>query len=194
VERRSLHDRLSFRAQYDLLTGLPNRPYLYERLSEEAALAARSGILLGVVYIDLDGFKDVNDNYGHGAGDAVLREVAARMMQSVRRGDMVARIGGDEFVVILPHLGTAADAGRITDQISAVLRQPIDFNGQELRIDASIGISVCPSDGLDPDDLLKVADAQMYRVKSAHCQPRRTISDRATRGYPTGYRIPEAAG
>jgi predicted signal transduction protein with EAL and GGDEF domain len=87
LERRSLYEQLSFRAQYDLLTGLPNRPHLYERLDAEAVLAVLNGSLLGVVYIDLDGFKEVNDIHGHAAGDAVLQEVAARMALNVRRGD-----------------------------------------------------------------------------------------------------------
>ena len=166
LERRSLYEQLSFRAQYDLLTGLPNRPHLYERLNSEIALAVLNGGLLGVVYVDLDGFKEVNDAHGHAAGDAVLQEVAARMARSVRRGDTVGRIGGDEFVMVLPHLGSRLDAERIVAKINVALKEPIHFNNQALWVDASIGISLCPLDGDDPDGLLKVADAQMYRAKS----------------------------
>ena len=175
LERRSLYEQLSFRAQYDLLTGLPNRPHLYERLNSEIAIAVLNGGLLGVVYIDLDGFKQVNDVHGHAAGDAVLQEVAARMAGIVRRGDTVGRIGGDEFVMVLPHLGSRSDAERIAAKISVELQQPIYFNNQALLVDASIGISLCPLDGESPDELLKVADAQMYRQKSTHKVPARTI-------------------
>jgi diguanylate cyclase (GGDEF)-like protein len=171
LERRSLYEQLSFRAQYDLLTGLPNRPHLYQRLNSEIASAVVNGGLLGVVYIDLDGFKQVNDIYGHAAGDAVLQEVATRMARSVRRGDLVARIGGDEFVMLLAHLGSRSDAERIAVTISAEFQEPIYFNGQALRVDASIGISLCPLDGEDPDELLKVADAEMYRAKSSRKLP-----------------------
>ena len=174
LERRSLYEQLSFRAQYDLLTGLPNRPHLYEQLNSEIAVAILNGSLLGVVYIDLDGFKEVNDIHGHAAGDAVLQEVAARMARSVRRGDLVARIGGDEFVMLLPRLGSRSDAERIAGKISAELEAPIHFNNQALWVDASIGIGLCPFDGEDPDGLLKIADAQMYRAKSAHQLPLRT--------------------
>jgi len=168
LERRSLYEQLSFRARYDLLTGRPNRPHVYERLDAEAVLAVENGSLLGVVYIDLDGFKNVNDIHGHAAGDKVLQEVAARMILNVRRGDTVGRIGGDEFVMVLPRLGSASDAKRIAALISAALREPIHFNDQALSVDASFGISLCPLDGESPDGLLKVADAQMYRAKSTH--------------------------
>jgi diguanylate cyclase (GGDEF)-like protein len=174
LERRSLYEQLSFRAQYDLLTGLPNRPHLYERLNSEIALAVLNGGLLGVIYIDLDGFKEVNDIQGHAAGDAVLQEIAARMARIVRRGDTVGRIGGDEFVMVLPHLGSRSDAERIAAKISGALQEPIYFNNQSLRVDASTGISLCPLDGEDPDGLLKVADAQMYQAKSTHKLPART--------------------
>ena len=125
LERRRLYEQLSFRAQYDGLTGLPNRALLYERLEAEIALASRSGSLLGILYVDLDGFKETNDVFGHGAGDAVLQEVARRMIHSVRRGDTVGRIGGDEFVVLLPLLGRREDAEHISAKISAALRQPV---------------------------------------------------------------------
>ena len=162
-------------ARHDPLTGLPNRPHLYERLNSEIALAVLNGGLLGVVYIDLDGFKEVNDVHGHAAGDTVLQEVAARMAGIVRRGDTVGRIGGDEFVMVLPHLGSRSDAERIAAKITAGLQEPIFFNNQALLVDASIGISLCPLDGEDPDGLLKVADAQMYREKGTHKRPARTI-------------------
>jgi diguanylate cyclase (GGDEF)-like protein len=168
LERRSLYEQLSFSARYDLLTGLPNRPHVYQRLAEEAGLAVQNGSLLGVLYIDLDGFKKVNDIHGHAAGDKVLQEVAARMTLNVRRGDTVGRIGGDEFVIVLPHLGSSLDAERVAALIRAALLEPIHFEERTLWIDASFGISHCPLDGVDPDRLLNHADSQMYRAKRAH--------------------------
>jgi diguanylate cyclase (GGDEF)-like protein len=166
LERRRLYEQLSFRAQYDGLTGLPNRALLYDRLEAEIALASRSGSLLGVLYVDLDGFKETNDVFGHGAGDAVLQEVSRRMIHCVRRGDTVGRIGGDEFVVLLPLLGRREDAEHISAKISAALRQPVLFNQQTLSIGASLGIGIWPLDGERPDLLLKSADAHMYREKN----------------------------
>jgi diguanylate cyclase (GGDEF)-like protein len=166
LERRRLYEQLSFRAQYDGLTGLPNRALLYERLEAEIALASRNGSLLGILYVDLDGFKQTNDVFGHGAGDAVLQEVARRMIYSVRRGDTVGSIGGDEFVVLLPLLGRREDAEHISAKISAALRQPVLFNQQTLSIGASLGIGIWPLDGERADLLLKSADAHMYREKN----------------------------
>jgi len=166
LERRRLYEQLSFRAQYDVLTGLPNRALLYERLEAEIALASRSGSLLGILYVDLDGFKETNDVFGHGAGDAVLQEVSRRMLHNVRRGDTVGRIGGDEFVVLLPLLGRREDAEHISAKISAALRQPVLFNQHSLNIGASLGIGIWPLDGEQADILLKSADAHMYREKN----------------------------
>jgi diguanylate cyclase (GGDEF)-like protein len=166
LERRRLYEQLSFRAQYDGLTGLPNRVLLYERLEAEIAAASRSGSLLGILYIDLDGFKETNDVFGHGAGDAVLQEVSRRMIHSVRRGDTVGRIGGDEFVVLLPLLGRREDAEHISAKILAALQQPVLFNQQTLSIGASLGIGIWPLDGEHADLLLKTADAHMYRQKN----------------------------
>jgi diguanylate cyclase (GGDEF)-like protein len=166
LERRRLYEQLSFRAQYDGLTGLPNRALLYERLESEIALASRNGSLLGILYVDLDGFKETNDVFGHGAGDAVLQEVSRRMIHCVRRGDTVGRIGGDEFVVLLPLLGRREDAEHISAKITAALRQPVLFNQQALSIGASLGIGIWPLDGEQADLLLKSADAHMYREKN----------------------------
>lgn len=165
LERRRLHDQLSHRAQYDGLTGLPNRALLYESLEAEIERAARGGGLLGVLYIDLDGFKKINDTYGHDAGDAVLREAAGRMTQAVRRGDIVGRIGGDEFVVLLPLLGCREDAQQVADKIAQSLREPIYSGHQRLSVSACAGIAIWPLDGDRPDPLLRFADAQMYGEK-----------------------------
>jgi diguanylate cyclase (GGDEF)-like protein len=165
LDRRRLHDQLSHRAQHDGLTGLPNRALLYERLEAEIERASRAGGLLGVLYIDLDGFKTINDTYGHDAGDVVLQEAASRMTRGVRCGDTVARIGGDEFVVLLPLLGRREDAQQIADKIAKALREPIYANHQGLSVSACVGIGIWPLDGDKPDPLLRFADAQMYVEK-----------------------------
>lgn len=165
LDRRRLHDKLSHRAQHDELTGLPNRALLYERLEAEIDRAARSGGLLGVLYIDLDGFKQINDTYGHHAGDAVLQETARRMARGVRRGDTVARIGGDEFVVLLPLLSRTEDAHQIADKLAAALREPIQSGHQRLAVSACVGIGIWPLDGDKADPLLRFADGQMYGAK-----------------------------
>lgn len=165
LDRRRLHDQLSYRAQHDGLTSLPNRAFLYDRLESEIALAAHGGGLLGLLYIDLDGFKSINDTHGHGAGDFVLQQTARRMTQSVRRGDTVARVGGDEFVVLLPRLARREDAQQIAAKIETALREPIDYEHQHLSVGASVGISIWPFDGDQPDRLLRSADTQMYGEK-----------------------------
>jgi diguanylate cyclase (GGDEF)-like protein len=165
LERRRLYDQLSYRAQHDGLTGLPNRASLYERLQSEIEGAAGSGGLLGVLYIDLDGFKEINDTYGHDAGDAVLREAARRMTQGVRHGDTVGRIGGDEFVVLLPLLVRREDAEQIAGKMAASLREPISSNHDWISVSACIGIAIWPLDGDGPEPLLRFADAQMYGEK-----------------------------
>ena len=164
LERRRLHDQLSYRAHHDELTGLPNRALLYERLEAEIE-ASRSGFLLGVLYIDLDGFKQINDTYGHDAGDAVLEQSARRMIHNVRSGDTVARMGGDEFVILLPRLGHREDAAQIAEKIAAAVREPIYAKHQKLAVSASVGISIWPLDADRPDPLLRFADAQMYGKK-----------------------------
>jgi len=165
LDRRRLHDQLSFRAQHDGLTGLPNRAYLYDRMESEIALASHVGGLLGVLYLDLDNFKGINDTYGHSAGDAVLQQVARRMIQSVRRGDTVARIGGDEFVVLLPRLSRREDAEQIAVKIETALREPVLYEQQKLNAGASVGVSIWPFDGNQPDVLLQAADSHMYGQK-----------------------------
>jgi diguanylate cyclase (GGDEF)-like protein len=176
VQRRVLYDQLSFRARHDQLTGLENRATLFDRLTHEIALASGSGGLLGVVYIDLDAFKSINDTFGHPAGDAVLQEVARRMLAALRRSDTLARLGGDEFAVLLPGLGQRTDAERIASLLVENLSRPILFAGQELRVGASVGISVYPADGEDAESLLRAADALMYREKNARARGRWSLS------------------
>jgi diguanylate cyclase (GGDEF)-like protein len=168
VERRGLYEQLSFRAQYDSLTALLNRASLYDRVDSwiRGNAAARSP--LAVVYLDLDGFKQINDTHGHGAGDKVLQHVAAQILESVRRSDVVARLGGDEFVIVLPGVGELSEARQVADLVATAIAQPLAYGGRELWIGASFGISVYPVDGDNTDALLKIADENMYRAKLEH--------------------------
>ena len=183
VERRGLYKQLSFRAQYDSLTSLLNRVSLYERLEVLTRAGACGGGPLAVIYLDLDCFKEINDTFGHGAGDKVLQHVSTQLMASVRRTDTVARIGGDEFVIVLPGVGDRSEAARIADVVLASLSQPVEVNGRELLVGASLGISVCPTDGADTDSLLKIADESMYRVKMTH-RSRRALQDQGRSAQP----------
>jgi diguanylate cyclase (GGDEF)-like protein len=168
VERRGLYEQLSFRAQYDSLTGLMNRAALYDRIDSliRGDSAVRSP--MAVIYLDLDGFKQINDTHGHGAGDKVLQHVSAHILESVRRTDVVARLGGDEFVIVLPGVGDLTEARRIADLVTTAIARPLTDGGRELRIGASFGISVYPADGDNTDALLKMADEDMYRAKLEH--------------------------
>jgi diguanylate cyclase (GGDEF)-like protein len=168
VERRGLYEQLSFRAQYDSLTALLNRAALYDHVDSwiRAYPAKRSPMSL--IYLDLDGFKQINDTHGHGAGDKILQHVSAHILESVRRTDVVARLGGDEFVIVLPGVGEPTEARRIADLVAAAIARPLTYGGRELRIAASFGISVYPRDGDNTDALLKIADEDMYRAKLKH--------------------------
>lgn len=187
VERRGLYEQLSFRAQYDSLTALLNRASLYERMDAEIARSAREGGSMAVVYLDLDHFKEINDRYGHGAGDMVLQNVSRQILNSVRRSDVAARIGGDEFVVLLPGVGDRAEAGRVAELIVNSIGQTSVFNGNQLNAGASVGISIFPEDGADADTLLNRADEYMYRNKVKRKSPRRrqpTLPESVTEGEP----------
>ena len=176
VERRGLYKQLSFRAQYDSLTSLLNRTSLYERLEVLTRASGCGGGPLAVIYLDLDCFKEINDTSGHSVGDKVLQYVATQISASVRRTDAVARIGGDEFVIVLPGVGERGEAARIADIVMGAISRPLDVGGRELLVGASVGISVCPTDATDTDALLKIADESMYRVKMTH-RSRRALQD-----------------
>lgn len=165
VERHALYEQLSFRAKHDSLTGLLNRASLYERMDERIREFEQSECPLSVLYIDLDYFKKINDRYGHDAGDAILRSVAGRILNRVRPIDLAARVGGDEFIVVLPGIGDRAEARRRGESIIRAIVEPIGFNGQELLVGGSFGIGIFPHDGRDTDTLLKAADKDMYRAK-----------------------------
>jgi diguanylate cyclase (GGDEF)-like protein len=166
VERRGLYKQLSFRAQYDSLTSLLNRASLYERLG--GVIRGAGGNSLALIYLDLDSFKEINDTLGHGAGDVVLKHVAHRILASVRRTDAVARIGGDEFVIVLPGVKDRSEVVQVANTVAAAIAAPVEVEDQLLAISASLGISMFPVDGRDTDTLLKVADESMYKVKLTH--------------------------
>lgn len=166
IEHRHLYDKLAFQSQRDALTELPNRRLLQERLESTLADAERSGTVAAVLMIDLDWFKQVNDQFGHRAGDAVLRAVGQRLAHSIRHGDTVARVGGDEFTVVLSSVTNAEEAERGARRILEKLVQPISLGDRDAQIAASIGISMFPADGQDAATLIRHADLALYQVKS----------------------------
>ncbi len=161
--------RIQAMAYADPLTGLPNRRRLEEQVETAIWEARARGDALGLLFVDLDGFKAVNDALGHAAGDELLQVVAGRLRDRVRRRDLLARLGGDEFLVALPDLrpGTAvAEASRVADELAASIRRPVTLRGTEVSLGASIGVSVCPEDGVAFADLLHRADLRMYERKA----------------------------
>jgi len=157
--------RLGHLASHDLLTGLPNRMLLVDRLEMALARAKRDGSLVAVIFIDLDGFKEVNDVYGHEAGDILLSSVAERFSAGIRAQDTAARYGGDEFVIVLDGLSGIEDANAALHRISLAFFAPFDVRGMALSIGGSIGMSLFPMDGNDAGELLAKADMRMYREK-----------------------------
>ena len=165
IEHRRLTDRLSYQAQHDALTGLPNRFLLEDRLQQAIAYANRHDSQLAVLLIDLDGFKYVNDTVGHQAGDQVLIEVSRRLRSVTRRTDTLARIGGDEFCLVLSDLNRASDAFQVAQTCLDILRKPLFIAEHEYSVSASIGISCYPEHGAEPEILQQNADTAMYHAK-----------------------------
>lgn len=154
-------------AHYDSLTGIPNRILLADRMAQAIAQAKREGEMLGICYLDLDGFKPVNDTLGHQAGDQVLIEIARRIESILRKGDTCARLGGDEFVVLLPNLHHSEKCIITVKRLLEIIAQPILVQGQPFFLTASIGITICPDDDSDADGLLSHADQAMYVAKQS---------------------------
>ena len=148
----------------DPLTGLPNRRLLVDRVSMSLVRARRDHSAMAVLYLDLDGFKEINDRLGHGAGDALLKMVAGRLSAAVREEDTVARLGGDEFVIVL-HLSGDADAGPVASKIIKAVSQPYDIEGQAVGITISAGVALYPVHGENAETLLKSADLALYEAK-----------------------------
>jgi diguanylate cyclase (GGDEF)-like protein len=165
VEREDARNRLTWLAQFDALTGLPNRHRLGVCLEEAIAAAAASGRRAGVMFIDLDRFKSINDMLGHSIGDELLAQAGRRLQDCVSTLDVVARLGGDEFAVVLPQLDAAGQAEPIARRIVEALAQPFLLQGQQLFVSASVGIAAWPDDGADAATLLKSADTAMYSAK-----------------------------
>jgi diguanylate cyclase (GGDEF)-like protein len=154
-------------AYHDALTGLPNRRLLLDRLSVALHLARRSGERVAVLFLDLDRFKVVNDSLGHAAGDRLLQAVARRVREAVREGDTLARIGGDEFTLLLPGLHRTEGAGRVVQKLRDAMALPFVLDGHEVFVTASVGVALYPEDGEDAETLIRHADIAMYRAKEA---------------------------
>ncbi len=165
IERQQLHARLKRMAQYDQLTQLPNRELLRDRLRAALAHARAVHGHMALLYVDLDRFKQVNDTHGHAVGDMLLQTVANRLKGCVRETDTVARIGGDEFVVLLHSVHAAEDADSVAGKIRLVLAQPMRLDGHDLRIEPSIGVARFPEHGEEEQQLFRHADQAMYAAK-----------------------------
>lgn len=164
-ELRKMQDILQKMAHHDVLTGLPNRILFDDRLRHAAAQAKRRQGSLAILYVDLDGFKAVNDRLGHLVGDGVLKEVARRMKESARQADTIARIGGDEFSIVVEDMVSRESVESTARRMLDALKKPMSFDGQTCAVGASIGISVYPKDTENLEELVKLADAAMYYVK-----------------------------
>ena len=167
TERKQMDRRLKQMAHFDIVTGLPNRVQFIERLEEAMADADRNERLVGVVFLDLDRFKYINDSLGHAKGDILLREVAVRLSGAVRRGDTVARLSGDEFALVLADMRHVDDATFVAQKILDVFQQPFRAAGHDLFVTASLGITLYPFDDRGADELLRNADVAMYRAKES---------------------------
>jgi len=166
-ERKVLEEALRHQATHDTLTGLPNRTLFLDRLEHELAVTKRRGRGGALIFLDLDNFKNINDTLGHDVGDQLLVAVARRLKALVREADTVARMGGDEFTMLLPEAGGAPQVADVALRICQALHDVFLLDGQELFVSASMGISLYPHDGTSVTTLLKLADMAMYRAKAA---------------------------
>jgi diguanylate cyclase (GGDEF)-like protein len=167
MERKSAEDRLAYMAQFDALTGLPNRTLYLDRLAHAIDAAARDHNSVAVMFVDIDRFKAVNDTLGHAVGDELLVQIAARLKATVRLGDSIGRLSGDEFALVLPQLGQADHAAVVGQKITTALSTPFAIQGHTVYVSGSVGISLYPADGMQPETLLKNADMAMYRAKQS---------------------------
>jgi diguanylate cyclase (GGDEF)-like protein/PAS domain S-box-containing protein len=167
TERKQAEEHIQHLAHYDALTGLPNRVLLGDRLQQAVLRAGRDHTQVGVLLVDLDLFKRINDTLGHSVGDQLLREAARRLQECARQCDTISRQGGDEFAIVLPDLTDSDEAARMAQRILDQMAESYRLDDQELHISCSIGISVCPRDGRSAESLLKNADNALYRAKDA---------------------------
>lgn len=165
TERRRLELKLEQYANYDMLTGLSNRRLFFENLERVLAESKCDGRRIALLYIDLDGFKEINDTYGHEAGDRVLIAVGNRLQQVSHADDLVARLGGDEFVVVLTSHQSIASVEGVARQIYDILQEPIPMGSLQYKVSASIGIALFPDSGEDAETLMRNADFAMYDIK-----------------------------
>lgn len=162
---------MTYLAQHDALTGLHNRHAFYERFEQSLALAKRHKKKMGLLFIDLDKFKSLNDSLGHDGGDKVLTTLAGRLRSCVRTTDIICRFGGDEFVVLLSEIKQPIQAFSIAKKISEAAAAPIEIEGQKIALQLSIGISIYPENGETAKSLLRMANAAMYRIKTLKRRP-----------------------
>lgn len=167
TEHRRRSDHVNYLAHHDHLTGLANRTLLHERLRQAILRAQNQDQKVAIFLIDIDFFKQINDSLGHADGDLLLATVGQRLLSSVRESDTVARMGGDEFVIVMPEVPTRQDVERCGEQIIRSASQPIDINGQKISLTLSVGVSIFPEGGRTAERLLRNADAAMYAVKDA---------------------------
>ncbi len=165
TERKESAARIEFLANHDFLTGLPNRSIVADLIHQAVANAQRRTGVVGLLFLDLDRFKTINDSLGHATGDTLLQRIAMRLLESVRAEDTVARIGGDEFLIVLPELARDQDAAVVAEKLMAAVKKPLAIEGHDLAVTASVGISLYPHDGDDVAALIRNADSAMYHAK-----------------------------
>src|SRR5688572_17888788 len=165
IERKRSEVKLNYLARYDSLTGIPNRQYLRDQLERATARALRARQNLALLFLDLDRFKIVNDTLGHELGDELLRAVVQRLRSSIREGDLLARLGGDEFALLLEHVEGPIELESIAGGIVGRFSEPFHLDGRQVSVTASVGITLCPTDSIDPVALLNNADIAMYQAK-----------------------------
>jgi diguanylate cyclase (GGDEF)-like protein/PAS domain S-box-containing protein len=167
TERKQAEEKIAHLAHYDYLTDLPNRALFLESLQRCLAMAKRNSFKTAVLFLDLDGFKKVNDTLGHDAGDMLLRGVSTRLKETIRASDTVARVGGDEFIFVLNEIGSDENAALMAKKIIAALGEPFELKGQHCKVGGSIGIAIFPDASTDSDSLIKQADNAMYLAKQS---------------------------
>jgi diguanylate cyclase (GGDEF)-like protein len=168
TSRKETEKRLEYLATHDPLTGLPNRTLFLDRLGHAINLAKRRQTRLAVLFLDLDSFKFVNDNYGHDTGDRVLQSLGSRMAACLRQSDTVARIGGDEFAFILENISDHESIIRLVEKISTTIMEPVAVNGESIQLIPSIGVALFPEGGNDIRTLMIAADKAMYRARETN--------------------------
>ena len=180
TEYKETEKRLAYMATHDQLTGLPNRVLFNDRLAMEISKARRNDGKLAVMLFDLDHFKDINDTLGHDMGDLLLTHLGDRLKGCLRKSDTVARMGGDEFFLLLPDINSESDVALLAEKILTAIREPFFLKDQQLDVKASLGVSFYPDDGSDPESLIKNADIAMYRAKGAGRDKYRRYRRKAT--------------